>query len=217
MRALLLALALAALAAGCGGGDDDESERHDDDPEQRLRERRGSGPARPGDPGRAGGAPRREQELLARLRDELRLVHGRTRPRVGAEHDGVARRARRGRLLRRHDLPSRRAGIRDPGRRSHAVGRRAGPVTRQSTHHRPTRRTRKAPSRWRRPRREPPGASGSQFFVVTGEGATLTPDYAIVGEVTEGMDTVERIDALGVGEGPPSQPVVVDSVTVSTG
>ena len=28
------------------------------------------------------------------------------------------------------------------------------------------------------------------------------------------MDTVLRIDALGVGDGPPSQPVVVNTVTV---
>jgi cyclophilin family peptidyl-prolyl cis-trans isomerase len=61
---------------------------------------------------------------------------------------------------------------------------------------------------------EAPGTSGSQFFVVTGENAGLPPDYAIVGEVTEGMDTVLRIDALGVGDGPPSQPVVVNTVTV---
>ena len=61
---------------------------------------------------------------------------------------------------------------------------------------------------------EAPGTSGSQFFVVTGDDAGLPPEYAIVGKVTEGMDTVERIDALGVGDGPPSQPVVVTSVTV---
>jgi cyclophilin family peptidyl-prolyl cis-trans isomerase len=63
---------------------------------------------------------------------------------------------------------------------------------------------------------EAPGTSGSQFFVVTGEDAGLPPDYAIVGKVTDGMDTVERIDALGVpgGDGPPTKPVVVNSVTV---
>lgn len=63
---------------------------------------------------------------------------------------------------------------------------------------------------------EPPGTSGSQFFVVTGEDAGLPPDYAIVGEVTDGMDTVERIDALGVGDGPPSQPVVIERVMVDS-
>jgi peptidyl-prolyl cis-trans isomerase B (cyclophilin B) len=64
---------------------------------------------------------------------------------------------------------------------------------------------------------EAPGTSGSQFFVVTGDDAGLPPDYAIVGTVTDGMDTVQRIDALGIpgGDGPPSKPVVIDSVTVS--
>ena len=62
---------------------------------------------------------------------------------------------------------------------------------------------------------EAPGTAGSQFFVVSGADAGLPPEYAIVGEVTDGIDTVERIDALGVGDGPPSQPVVVSSVTVS--
>jgi peptidyl-prolyl cis-trans isomerase B (cyclophilin B) len=61
---------------------------------------------------------------------------------------------------------------------------------------------------------EPPGTAGSQFFVVTGADAGLPPEYAIVGKVTDGMDTVERIDALGVADGPPSEPVVVTRVTV---
>jgi len=64
---------------------------------------------------------------------------------------------------------------------------------------------------------EAPGTSGSQFFVVTAPDAGLPPDYAIVGTVTDGMDTVERIDALGTPgvDGPPSKPVVISSVTVT--
>jgi cyclophilin family peptidyl-prolyl cis-trans isomerase len=66
---------------------------------------------------------------------------------------------------------------------------------------------------------EAPGTSGSQFFVVTDDAAAtvLTPDYAIVGEVTAGIDTIERIEALGApgSDGPPSKPVVVSSVTVT--
>ncbi|GIU96045.1 MAG: hypothetical protein KatS3mg012_2502 [Gaiellaceae bacterium] len=62
---------------------------------------------------------------------------------------------------------------------------------------------------------EPPGTAGSQFFVVTGEDVGLPPDYAIVGSVSEGLDTVLRIDALGAGDGPPTRPVVVERVTVS--
>ena len=65
---------------------------------------------------------------------------------------------------------------------------------------------------------EAPGTGGSQFFVVTSETAAdvLTPDYSIVGEVTEGMETVDRIAALAVGDGPPSQPVVVTTVTAAS-
>jgi peptidyl-prolyl cis-trans isomerase B (cyclophilin B) len=40
---------------------------------------------------------------------------------------------------------------------------------------------------------EPPGTSGSQFFVVTGTDAGLQPDYALLGKVTTGLDVVERI------------------------
>jgi peptidyl-prolyl cis-trans isomerase B (cyclophilin B) len=61
---------------------------------------------------------------------------------------------------------------------------------------------------------EAPGTAGSQFFVVTGEDIGLPPEYAIVGRVTDGMDTVNAIDALGVGDGPPSKPVVIEKMTV---
>jgi cyclophilin family peptidyl-prolyl cis-trans isomerase len=61
---------------------------------------------------------------------------------------------------------------------------------------------------------EPAGTSGSQFFVVTGGDIGLPPDYAVVGNVVEGMETVGLIDALGAGDGPPSQPVVIEKVTV---
>jgi peptidyl-prolyl cis-trans isomerase B (cyclophilin B) len=62
---------------------------------------------------------------------------------------------------------------------------------------------------------EPPGTSGSQFFVVTGEDVVLQPDYAIVGTVTEGIEVVRRIGLLGdeVTQ-QPTQPVVIERVTV---
>ena len=61
---------------------------------------------------------------------------------------------------------------------------------------------------------EPPGTSGSQFFVVTAADAGLPPDYAVVGTVTDGMESVSAIEALGTGDGPPSQPVVIEQITV---
>ena len=64
---------------------------------------------------------------------------------------------------------------------------------------------------------EAPGTAGSQFFVVTAEDAGLPPDYAVVGRVIEGMDAVERIEALGdQTTEQPSEPVVVTGVDVES-
>jgi len=62
---------------------------------------------------------------------------------------------------------------------------------------------------------EPPGTSGSQFFVVTGADIGLPADYAIVGNVTSGIDVAERIGELGdPATEKPTRPVVIRSVTV---
>ena len=65
---------------------------------------------------------------------------------------------------------------------------------------------------------EPSGTAGSQFFVVTGAGAGLTPDYALLGKVTRGMRTVQAIGRLGDpasgGAGTPLQSVVIEKATV---
>lgn len=65
---------------------------------------------------------------------------------------------------------------------------------------------------------EPAGTSGSQFFVVTGDGAaSLPPDYALVGEVTDGMDVVEKIGSIQAdpNTGMPAAQVIMKSVTVT--
>jgi peptidyl-prolyl cis-trans isomerase B (cyclophilin B) len=64
---------------------------------------------------------------------------------------------------------------------------------------------------------EPPGRSGSQFFVVTEPDAGLTPDYALVGRVSSGFDVVQRIEQLGTASGAPKAPVVIRHVTVKEG
>jgi peptidyl-prolyl cis-trans isomerase B (cyclophilin B) len=65
---------------------------------------------------------------------------------------------------------------------------------------------------------EPPGRSGSQFFVVTGPDAGLPPDYALLGELASGEDVIERIEGLGdpaSGEaGTPTRPAVIERVTL---
>jgi len=63
---------------------------------------------------------------------------------------------------------------------------------------------------------DPPGAAGSQFFVVTGADVGLPAEYAIVGEVTDGLEVVDAIGELGdPATEQPTEPVVVASVTVS--
>ena len=63
---------------------------------------------------------------------------------------------------------------------------------------------------------EPAGTSGSQFFVVTGDDIGLPPDYAVIGEVTDGLDVVERIGRLGdPATEQPRQTVVIERMTVN--
>jgi peptidyl-prolyl cis-trans isomerase B (cyclophilin B) len=65
---------------------------------------------------------------------------------------------------------------------------------------------------------DPPGASGSQFFIVTGDGAaSLPPEYALLGKVTKGMDVAEKIGGIQAdpNSGQPAAEVVMKSVTVS--
>ncbi len=67
-----------------------------------------------------------------------------------------------------------------------------------------------------------PNTQGSQFFVILSDEARLSLEqannYAIFGEVTSGMETVDRIAALP-NSGPPDnraiEPVAMDEVTVS--
>jgi len=62
---------------------------------------------------------------------------------------------------------------------------------------------------------EAPGTAGSQFYVVTGADAGLPPDYAVLGKVTKGMQTVERIGALGDANEKPTQTIVLYDVAAA--
>ena len=64
---------------------------------------------------------------------------------------------------------------------------------------------------------EPPGTSGSQFYVVTGADAGLPPEYALVGKVSKGIDVVERIGKLGTPSEKPKQTVVIEKITIEKG
>jgi cyclophilin family peptidyl-prolyl cis-trans isomerase len=65
---------------------------------------------------------------------------------------------------------------------------------------------------------EPPGRSGSQFFVVVAADAGLPPDYAVLGRVDSGAQVVNRIASLGdpaSGDaGTPLATVVIETITI---
>lgn len=69
---------------------------------------------------------------------------------------------------------------------------------------------------------DPDGASGSQFFIVTAPDAGLPPQYALLGKVVQGLDAVDAIGQLPLQQGsnptdgPPAQPVVIQSVVVAS-
>jgi peptidyl-prolyl cis-trans isomerase B (cyclophilin B) len=64
----------------------------------------------------------------------------------------------------------------------------------------------------------PAGAAGSQFYIVTGpQGESLPPEYALAGKVTKGIAVVKRIGELGGPEEKPTQPVVIEKMTIERG
>ena len=63
---------------------------------------------------------------------------------------------------------------------------------------------------------EPSGTAGSQFFVVTGPDAGLPADYAVAGNVTRGLDVVERIGRLGDQSERPTFTVEIESLRVTS-
>ncbi|MGE5225982.1 MAG: peptidylprolyl isomerase [Planctomycetaceae bacterium] len=66
-----------------------------------------------------------------------------------------------------------------------------------------------------------PNSGGSQFFIITGpKGTNLngSPNYTIFGHVTSGLAVAQKINSFmpSTGDGPPTQAVYIDSVTILT-
>ena len=67
-----------------------------------------------------------------------------------------------------------------------------------------------------------PNTNGSQFFIITGPaGVSLPPSYSLFGTVTEGMDVVHAIEAVGTPDtgsnpdaGKPTEAVTISSVNI---
>jgi cyclophilin family peptidyl-prolyl cis-trans isomerase len=64
---------------------------------------------------------------------------------------------------------------------------------------------------------DPPGRSGSQFFVVLAPDAGLPPEYALLGKVDKGLDVVERIGELGTPAEKPKQTVLIEKFSIEKG
>jgi peptidyl-prolyl cis-trans isomerase B (cyclophilin B) len=62
---------------------------------------------------------------------------------------------------------------------------------------------------------EAPGTSGSQFFVVTAEETPLPPEYALLGKVSKGQETIDKIAAVPVNGSTPIDPVVIRQIKVT--
>lgn len=64
---------------------------------------------------------------------------------------------------------------------------------------------------------DPPGRSGSQFFIVTAADAGLPPEYALLGRVNRGYSIVERIEKLGTPSEKPKQTVLINRLRIEKG
>ena len=66
-------------------------------------------------------------------------------------------------------------------------------------------------------KRTEPGTTGAQFFIVTGpNGEGLPPQYSLFGQVSEGLDVVEAIEALPTDATDfPTEEIIVNTITIT--
>ncbi len=63
-----------------------------------------------------------------------------------------------------------------------------------------------------------PNTNGSQFFIISGpDGVGLPPQYSLFGKIVQGVDVVKAIESVGSRSGAPSEPVIIESVTITEG
>jgi peptidylprolyl isomerase len=61
-----------------------------------------------------------------------------------------------------------------------------------------------------------PDTNGSQFFIVSGpSGVGLPPQYSLFGQVVQGLDVLQAIEAVGSRSGAPTEEVKINSVRIT--
>jgi len=64
-----------------------------------------------------------------------------------------------------------------------------------------------------------PNTNGSQFFIVYGDAPDLPPSYSVFGQITAGMDVIDKIAERGVeggvDDGQPAEKVTITRFTTS--
>jgi cyclophilin family peptidyl-prolyl cis-trans isomerase len=179
---------------GLAGHDD-----RDDDGRQRLHDRR-TAEARCAQGCEADVGARPVEDLHGHDADQLRQLHDRSRRQDRAGDDGIVRLP--GFIIQGGDPTA--SGLGGPG---------------YSTVDKPpqTARYTLGTVAMAKTQAEPDGTSGSQFFIVTAQDAQLPPQYAIVGEVKDGLDTVTKIGELGdASTEQPTEIVEIQKATVSS-
>jgi cyclophilin family peptidyl-prolyl cis-trans isomerase len=65
-----------------------------------------------------------------------------------------------------------------------------------------------------------PDSGGAQMFFITGpNGVSLPPSYSLFGQVTEGLDVLQKINEVpsvqtDTNDGAPTEQVTIDKVTI---
>lgn len=57
-------------------------------------------------------------------------------------------------------------------------------------------------------------SAGSQFYITLDEVPHLDADYAVFGQVVDGMDVLDKLNALGTNRGTPKEAVKIKTITI---
>lgn len=59
-------------------------------------------------------------------------------------------------------------------------------------------------------------SAGSQFYITLDDVHFLNKDYAVFGQVIEGLEVLDKLNEVGTNQGTPKQKVVISKVTIDT-